>query len=192
MGGFPLGAGGYGSVPGLLDFLVERLLGTAQLECLGALLQAGAANLVAGRELIEDGDAQGQAHVLAEVVAQLVPEALGAKGRVVVGAHASAQRERGGVRGLGNLELPGSTLEANLLGLNLRADAQGIGIDVVGMADDHLFERYLGTHHREAFPIGKFQQLGQREQGSAHVVLCLDDGHLALGEGGLLLGEFGR
>ena len=192
---------------GLLNLLIERLLRVVEPQLLVLLLNAGVADAVARLEAVEDGHAQVKADVLREIVLQLGAESVGGESArgVVVTAQTAAEAERGQIARLRNLDAVVSGTQAQLLGGNLRLDAQGLGVDDVGGGDSGTAAEQrtshpilpilpiqpIRPHHSETVSRRQFEELGERENGELLVVVGLGGGESAVGERGLLLRELG-
>ena len=173
--------GGGGVVPGLLYFLIQGFLGLVQLQGVVLALEAGGADAVARGQAVEEGDAEAEAYVLAEVVLHLLAEAA-VQGGVVAGAQAAVEAELRIVRALCDADAVQAAFQPVLGGLDGGFVGQGYLVDFVRGREGGFDDIGRRLFHQEAFRRVQFDELGQVQQGQAVVVVGLHHLEFVLGD----------
>ena len=156
-----LAFGSTGIIVGLLNFLVQGFLAFFQLPSQCVTLDTGTLYTVAGREAIEQGDAERKLQVLVHVLMPLATEGgiLYPRDAVIVGSYPGTERELRIPGTLGDADALGGTFQTVLGGLDGGLVQQSLGIDFVRQGELGAEGFYIRRLNLEVLGCGKLQEL---------------------------------
>ena len=178
-------------VPGLLYLLIQGFLGIVQLQGVIVSLQAGGAHPVACGQPVEQGNAEAESDVFAEVVAHLLVESP-VQRRVEVGSDAPVQVQLRVVSALRDAYAVLASLQPVFGSLYGGLPCQSYLVDFVGRGEGRGGSQLGRCFHLESFGRLQFNELAEVQQSQAVVVVGLHHVHFVLCHARLGFGNFRR